>query len=1573
MEGTVRRERKHGLMESGPHRTFRREWLELRADGQLKWRTKDRSGSATSSVAVAGCSVSVPKQARKGHEFCVRVDLAAPDSAGETKYVFAASSAEQQRRWMVEIGHASLAGKSLSRLNVSDTAKSIRSLNLLDRDGKNIAEAFEKQRINGLKLIEMDEAALGAVLAKPAHVREVLKHIEELRRRREPSAAEPAPAPAAGGPPPLKKSGPPPLKKSAPPPLKKAPPPLASSAAGSAGQPALSLELDGSARGGMRADPPSPSRLSRVEGAVLDALTTDDDSRVARLRALFAVARVSESDAQHAEPAPKLGDKGQPGLGSEQVSQWMREARGSAPSEAALGHAMTEMDTNGDGVVDFDEFCTYLDSPRAETKLVNNLEGKVGGILANLETKARTSTPRERQAVRRWSPRSSLLDSSILQGSPLARQDSPLDSPGQARRQQRKLQRQGSWSSRREVGKLGQWAPAADEQPPPQEPTVGRADVEEGEPPVSPRVGAGKSWKAIAGGLAWPAGYSQVNKLRSMFEVADADGDEEVTKGDVRVFMRAARGSEPSAEEVSAVSAEMASHAVAEPAKVTEEVFHKWVEATTRQELVTEIEDIALQIVRHKLAAGCDDPDADEERAIGKVGKWAPAVGAVVAQQRVVGRLQISEPVEEAAPRVGSGKTWRSVAHALVWPHGTSKVNQLRSMFEVADADGDGVITKGDVKQFMRATEGSGAPRPEPAEAEVAAVVSEMDEAAGALSSGAGVAQTGFEKWVETTPRQDLVAQIEDAAIENAIQTAALPAVPGSASWDEAVQAVTTPQLMSAAGVASPGRLGQWTPTTELAVTEQRTVGRLQVPAVADQSSYDHPLLQRWRAAARSVAKSQPEAPPSPQAAEAEPEAASEDEVLAGRAMRPYVRGMDPSAPSSAASDGAESQGDEGRLSGRPIRPYVRGPDGDESTADEAPGSPLGSAVSYRRPLLSSSCAADEEVGFSVKGTEDGLEERRRHRDERSHRWRSAAQAVTAANRLRKGPSHEAGDDVSTSDSLLGRSVRFGTPRLGSEEEDASGSGRLVGSAIRPYVGVRSTTSAVAEEEEQGQHAGSAGGPSAAAQSWRRAVAKVNAGLFWSSLATADDDEAVVSAENFEVVDAISHAVTRWKKVATVVAATAALGSGARPEAEDAEEADDGNPTPRLTAIAQQQRTPRDLAGATEPSSPRPPTSSSELPRMAAYDPSASARHAVATAAAEREAKLRSTMLHTASPRTLDPSLVISDAQKRRDEAEQRRDRRRGAVEDSIQIARSTSPVAASEWVLGEWEASTIAEPEKKLCFRDLMECAETGDEARLLQCLAAGVDPNEASGQRTALQRAAERGHDGCCCHLLGAGARVDAANSAGFTALYLAAGNGHAKAVRTLVAAGCNLFDAEKGDKGGSAAAAAARHGGHDSVARFIEASKAAAQATAAAETADAHPSTPVATLAETPGSADRSASFRGTDSSASAARLVDRPLRFQSSGWQPLPQATALRIDRAQVRRQGHNLVSVVGTKGAKASRIEDLLSSTGGAPSTARGESRLAGLREAGKAAREGKGSEETGPITQWYSRRVDREK
>ena len=98
---------------------------------------------------------------------------------------------------MVEIGHASLAGKSLSRLNVSDTAKSIRSLNLLDRDGKNIAEAFEKERINGVKLLEMDEAALGAVLAKPAQVREVLKHIEELRRRREPSAAEPAPAPAA--------------------------------------------------------------------------------------------------------------------------------------------------------------------------------------------------------------------------------------------------------------------------------------------------------------------------------------------------------------------------------------------------------------------------------------------------------------------------------------------------------------------------------------------------------------------------------------------------------------------------------------------------------------------------------------------------------------------------------------------------------------------------------------------------------------------------------------------------------------------------------------------------------------------------------------------------------------------------------------------------------------------------------------------------------------------------------------------------------------------------------------------------------------------------------------------------------------------------------------------------------------------------------------------------------------------------------------------------------------------------------------------------------------------------------
>ena len=30
-----------------------------------------------------------------------------------------------------------------------------------------------------------------------------------------------------------------------------------------------------------------------------------------------------------------------------------------------------------------------------------------------------------------------------------------------------------------------------------------------------------------------------------------------------------------------------------------------------------------------------------------------------------------------------------------------------------------------------------------------------------------------------------------------------------------------------------------------------------------------------------------------------------------------------------------------------------------------------------------------------------------------------------------------------------------------------------------------------------------------------------------------------------------------------------------------------------------------------------------------------------------------------------------------------------------------------------------------------------------------------------------------------------------------------------------------------------------------------------------------------------------------------------------------------------------------------------------------------LREGGKAAREGKGSEATGPITQWYSRRLDR--
>lgn len=131
-------------------------------------------------------------------------------------------------------------------------------------------------------------------------------------------------------------------------------------------------------------------------------------------------------------------------------------------------------------------------------------------------------------------------------------------------------------------------------------------------------------------------------------------------------------------------------------------------------------------------------------------------------------------PEAAVSPRVGTGRSWKAAAHALAWPQNYTRVDKMRAMFELTDADSDGAIKHDDVRLLIRAARDNR----EPSKDEVGAVVDEMialgapeahpETPRAALSParralhGSGMAGAGqsvvitqqvFSRWVERTAR----------------------------------------------------------------------------------------------------------------------------------------------------------------------------------------------------------------------------------------------------------------------------------------------------------------------------------------------------------------------------------------------------------------------------------------------------------------------------------------------------------------------------------------------------------------------------------------------------------------------------------------------------------------------------------------------------------------------------------------------------------------------------------------------------------------------------------------------------
>eukprot|EP01047_Picozoa_sp_COSAG01_P057378 COSAG01_NODE_6626_length_3571_cov_5.948445_5_plen_588_part_00 len=379
MRGWVMRERSSRL-----RMDFHREWIEL--DGvRLTWR-KLQTAAPSATAVLEGCSVSVPKKARRDSSgrvmsWTVRVDLARPDSVGQSKYVIDFGTGEQRRRWWQELAHASNASKDIEAFGVDDVAQSLRALNLSDPGGQDLGEIFRQHEVDGESLLTLTRRqALSSVIPDPQLIAAVAQHVEELHARRERfGAAADQVTPGEGQ--------------------------LRDHGCGPAAGGGLSLSLVETAEAAhpgieVEAAATDEAALSLTEASVLTALTPRSGrkkgDRVAEMRALFS----------HAKTEPGGGGEV---LTRGDVRRWVHEATGRAPTERDVDRLVAELDTDHDGTVDFTEFCNYMEK---------NQHGEMGAVLTNtagLVTKRKAmfaaafSEDRQgrvemaRQDVRRWS------------------------------------------------------------------------------------------------------------------------------------------------------------------------------------------------------------------------------------------------------------------------------------------------------------------------------------------------------------------------------------------------------------------------------------------------------------------------------------------------------------------------------------------------------------------------------------------------------------------------------------------------------------------------------------------------------------------------------------------------------------------------------------------------------------------------------------------------------------------------------------------------------------------------------------------------------------------------------------------------------------------------------------------------------------------------------------------------------------------------------------------------------------------------------------------------------------------
>jgi hypothetical protein len=88
----------------------------------LTFRVGSRDGNVTRTADTGGCTVGIPKKARKGYEIAFRLDLKSEDTEGVSKYIVAVDSQEELHRWMESLGTYSAEGQQ-AKLDATMTDK----------------------------------------------------------------------------------------------------------------------------------------------------------------------------------------------------------------------------------------------------------------------------------------------------------------------------------------------------------------------------------------------------------------------------------------------------------------------------------------------------------------------------------------------------------------------------------------------------------------------------------------------------------------------------------------------------------------------------------------------------------------------------------------------------------------------------------------------------------------------------------------------------------------------------------------------------------------------------------------------------------------------------------------------------------------------------------------------------------------------------------------------------------------------------------------------------------------------------------------------------------------------------------------------------------------------------------------------------------------------------------------------------------------------------------------------------------------------------------------------------------